>query len=1158
MSTNELPDREQDIFAEALDIASPEARLAFLDQACAGDAALRARVDELLQAIQSGESFLANKARVAVVTEKPGDRIGRYKLLEQIGEGGWGVVYLAEQQEPVRRRVALKVIKLGMDTRSVIARFEAERQALAMMDHPNIARVLDAGATDAGRPYFVMELVCGVRITEYCDDNQLPTEQRLQLFLQVCQAIQHAHQKGIIHRDIKPSNILVTLHDGVPVPKVIDFGIAKATDQRLTEKTLFTSHGQVIGTPAYMSPEQAETSGLDIDTRSDIYSLGVLLYELLVGQTPFDGQELMRIGLQAMQRTICEQEPARPSTRLRALTAAALTTTAQRRHTAPAKLAQRVQGDLDWIVMKALAKERERRYGTATDFAADIQHHLSNEPVVARPLSTAYRLGKIVRRHRFACLAAAVVLAVLVAGIAATSWQAVRATRAEHQAKAEAGKSQWAVQFISNTLSSVKGLDATLLKDFLDNASNLVGTNSTEQIEIKAEIRQAIRDAHRTIEQAREVVPYVQNDLALREAALKSAQAQYGLGHSNTWNAMFIYAAKLKEAGRVKEALPLMEEVLRLRKANLGPDHPDTLDSMNGFAASLQDAGRLSEAIPMYEETLKLRRAKLGPDDSSVLTSMNNLGRAYDDVDRLDEAIALLRDAVQLSTAKRGAEDLSTLNYKNNLALACHHAGRVDEARPLFEEVFAARKSRQGADHPSTLSVMNNLASAYADAHRWGDAVALNEQALNLRKAKLGPNHPATLVSMNNLAADYRQSGRIADAIRIDDEALKLRQTKLGDDHPLTLASMHNLASDYKKAGQPEKAMSLLTNALQLAEAKLGPGHSTTLTILNAIASTHHDARRLDEATVLYEELLRRALASLGTNHPSTLVIMNNLAGAYGDAGRHVEAVSLFEQTLQQRRATLSPNHPNILFSTRRLAEAYQSAGRQTDADALWAEVAKLKDQTNAPAKRSTALSGTNTSGGFSAGSDYRRADALYRAGKFSEAEPLYRIAIQSQRVATTSSNEYTLAYAASLARCLTELAWAERSNSAPVAVTPLERAQEAERLLRECLAIRQRGTNANSWRVADVNSRLGFALATISVTDATLAPEVRLTKLAEAEPLLLESAAALQAARGVSTDYIRDSLSRLIRLYEAWSKPAQAAEWRQKLEAFDRTANRK
>lgn len=452
--------RDRELFLAALELPADE-REAFLIAQCGSDSNRREHVLSLLREHQSDSGFLDQPAVARDGNAKYGtggtllstsntgqgataigERIGRYKLLQQIGEGGCGVVYMAEQEEPVRRRVALKIIKLGMDTRGVIARFEAERQALAMMDHPNIARVLDGGTTETGRPYFVMELVRGIKITEYADQSNLATADRLQLFIQVCNAIQHAHQKGIIHRDIKPSNILVTLHDGVPVPKVIDFGIAKAIEQKLTDKTLFTQFQSFIGTPAYMSPEQAEMSGLDIDTRSDIYSLGVLLYELLTGQTPFDPEALISKGIDECRRTIREKEPARPSTRLATMLAADLTTTAQQRRTEGNRLIHLMQGDLDWIAMKCLEKDRSRRYDTAVGLATDIQRYLNNEAVLARPPSNIYRLKKFLRKHRGPVSAAAAIAVILIVGTTVSTWLAIRATIAQEAAKMNAADAQ--------------------------------------------------------------------------------------------------------------------------------------------------------------------------------------------------------------------------------------------------------------------------------------------------------------------------------------------------------------------------------------------------------------------------------------------------------------------------------------------------------------------------------------------------------------------------------------------------------------------------------------------------------------------------------------------------------------------------------------------
>ena len=502
---------EEQIFHIAREIPNLDARAGYIDQICAGDQALRERVEGLLDVHEKEQSFLKSNGAVEPtvdqpsITESPGQEIGRYKLLQKIGEGGFGVVYMAEQSRPVRRKVALKIIKPGMDTNAVIARFEAERQALALMDHPNISRVLDGGTTESGRPYFVMELVKGVPITEYCDKNQLNARDRLDLFLTVCQAVQHAHQKGLIHRDLKPSNILVTLHDGQPMIKVIDFGVAKAINQQLTEKTLFTAFGQMVGTPQYMSPEQAEMSGLDVDTRSDIYSLGVLLYELLTGTTPLESERLKTAGYIEMQRLIREEDPPKPSTRLSS-SGKDLTVIAKHRSLSPEQLQKAIRGDLDWIVMKALEKDRARRYETPASFAEDVVRYLDDKPVEACPPSSAYRLRKYLRRNRAMITAASFVALALVAATVTSSRFAWK-TNVEKR-RAEQINEALKVQLIERGVQEALRGDDERLSQTIAMSRDLIGSSWQLTLQGTAALHQGNNeDAQRLLRKAEDTDP---------------------------------------------------------------------------------------------------------------------------------------------------------------------------------------------------------------------------------------------------------------------------------------------------------------------------------------------------------------------------------------------------------------------------------------------------------------------------------------------------------------------------------------------------------------------------------------------------------------------------------------------------------------------------
>jgi serine/threonine protein kinase/Tfp pilus assembly protein PilF len=738
-------------------------------------------------------------------TEKPGDMIGRYHLLQQIGEGGFGVVYMAQQQEPVRRRVALKIVKLGMDTRQVVTRFEAERQALAMMDHPNIARMLDAGATETGRPYFVMELVKGIRITEYCDQNHLSPRERLALFIQICHAVEHAHQKGIIHRDLKPSNILVTLHDGVPVPKIIDFGIAKATQQELTEQTVFTQFGQFIGTPAYMSPEQAEMSGLDIDTRADIYSLGVLLYELLTGTTPFDSRQLLAAGLEAMRRTLREQEPAKPSTRLSTLAAAQLTTAARDRRLDIPKLLKLLRGDLDWIVMKCLEKDRTRRYQTASSFAEDLERFLKNEPISARPPSRLYKLQRIIRRNQVAVTASTLVaFAVVFAGAVAT-WSYLGQREARN-------RSDELARFMKDMLESIKpsissGRDTQLLRDVLDQAVDRLRNNLKGQPLAQARLFNTMGETYRDIADYRKAEQ-------MHGEALAFLGKPTGVKRAVAADALNGLSLALYYLDRLPEAETRQNEALTLRRAVNGPEHPMVAMALNNLGMILRKEGRPADALALHERALAMQRKLYTTNNLAIATTLNHLGQTLRDQRQYDLAEKNLRQSWEIHRDSKGETNALTITALDSLAFALIDLKRPKEAETLELDSLRTHQRVFGTNHPAVASSLRVLGRAYAAQDKFPEAEQRYQEALELRRQS-GEENLAVATLHDDLAQVLRRQKRWPEAETNLVAALRVRRRNLPEQYPVAV-SLYNLGMLYADEGKLPEADQALNESLAL------------------------------------------------------------------------------------------------------------------------------------------------------------------------------------------------------------------------------------------------------------------------------------------------------------------------------------------------------
>jgi eukaryotic-like serine/threonine-protein kinase len=994
------PERAREIFDRAREISDSGERSGYIRGACGGDADLQGEVESLLAADAEASEFLRTSSRAAATivspsraaVEAPGQMIGRYKLLQMIGEGGFGSVWMAEQKEPVKRRVALKIIKLGMDTKQVVARFEAERQALAMMDHPNIARVLDAGATEAGRPFFVMELVRGVPILEYCDTEKLETSRRLELFIDVCNAIQHAHQKGIIHRDIKPSNILVTLHDGKPVPKVIDFGIAKATSSELTDKTLFTQHRQMIGTPAYMSPEQAEMSGLDIDTRSDIYSLGVLLYELLTGTTPFSNDELMSKGFAEMMRIIRDVEPHKPSTRLSTM-GETITRTAQLRHAEPGKLRSILKGDLDWIVMKCLEKDRQRRYDTANGLGMDIQRHLAGEAVLAAPPSRVYRLRKGIRRNKAAFTAAAVVGVALLLGVVGTSWGMVNALqqreiarsaqRAESQQRqdAERAREAEAEQRLRAQESERRAIEAAALAQreaeraeaearlaleaqareqtraeelgqvakfqagqLSEIDPSLMGTRLRASIieKRRAALAGRGRDAQEIEAAVQELDESLQGvnftNIALEtleenifDRALKVIDEKFEGQPLVRAYLLHEVAHTLRKLGLLHRAAGPQAQALEIFREVLGDEDPITLISISNMGMQLYVQGKLAEAEPYFREALEGRRRTLGDEHSETLTAIGNMGALLRSQGKRTEAEPYDREALEIRRRTLGDDHPSTLSSINNMGVLLHDQGKVAEAELYHREAMETRRRTLGDEHPDTLSSINNLATVLRDQRKLAEAEPYYREAMEGFRRTLGDEHHFTLTSINTMGGMFRQMGRYAEAEAYLREAMEGFRRTLGDEHPSTLNSIHSLGASLRAQGSYAEAEAYLRKALDGRRRILGDEHPDSLSTVNSMGVLLLDQGKFAEAEAYFRKVLVARRRTIGEKHPDTAGVMATLGLCLlqqNTPEKAIEAEPLLRHVLEIRTEILAADNWVLANSRSLLGGALLIQGR--------------------------------------------------------------------------------------------------------------------------------------------------------------------------------------------------------------------------------------
>jgi len=774
--------------------------------------------------------------------------IGPYRLVRKVGEGGMGVVYEAEQERPIRRRVALKLVKWGLDTGQFVARFETERQALALMDHPNIARVLDAGATPEGRPYFVMDFVAGVPITDYCDRERLDTTHRIELFLAVCDAVQHAHQKGIIHRDLKPSNVLVTVVDGTPSPKVIDFGVAKATSPAFGAPAPHTEFGHPLGTPEYMSPEQAEMSGLDVDTRSDVYSLGVMLYELLTGSLPFPTEELRRLSFPELQRRLREVDPPRPSRRL-STPGTDAGEVARRRRTDPHALTRTLAHDLDWIVLRAMDKDRTRRYAAASELAADLRRYERHEPVVARPPSPAYKVAKFVRRHRIGVLAAGAVSVALVLGLAAATVGLVQARRAEQRTAEEAATTKRVSDFLVGLFKvsdpgESRGNTVTA-REILDQGVARIDRELADEPMVQARLQRTMGSVYRSLGLYAQAEPLLEKSVATLRATAPDDRR-------NLPGALLDLGWLRQQQGRSAEALPLQREAIALLA---GAETPDDLALAYAYSLegrSLRDLSRYAEARTALERSLAIRERLLGPDHQDVGHTLYQLGWLLNITGEYQEARRIYERVLAIMERTLPPDHPFLAWALSDLAVVDENLGDYEAAHALLTRALAIREKTLPPNHPDIGATYNNLGAVYWYQKRFEEARSAWERALAIREASLPPGHPDIAGTLMNIGLADEALGRYTEARPTLEHALAIYEKALGPRHPAVANGLSNLAGTLASLGEIDAAEAAVERALSIQEEAFGPDHpsiaeSLTLRAKLSRIRGDEDAARRDE-----------------------------------------------------------------------------------------------------------------------------------------------------------------------------------------------------------------------------------------------------------------------------------------------------------------------